>query len=70
MSRRKSLLKKRRRHSIIGFEMIRLDRSQLNHYTINYTVKSGMSCNRAVLPAEGAGFLRLEFLLLSWASQD
>src|SRR5438477_10993815 len=27
MSDRKSLLKKRRRHSIIGFEMIRLDRS-------------------------------------------
>ena len=27
MSRRKSLLKKRRRRSIIGFEMIRLDRS-------------------------------------------
>src|SRR5215472_18779907 len=27
MSRRKSLLRKRRRNSIIGFEMIRLDRS-------------------------------------------
>ena len=71
MSRRKSLLKKRRRHSIIGFEMIRLDRSAAEplhdqlYRQIRDELRSGEFYRRRVPDS-----FCLESLLLIWASQD
>jgi hypothetical protein len=66
MSERKSLLKKRRRRSIIAFEMIRLDRTagEQLYRQIRDELRSGN------LPTVRLGFLPLGLWLLTWESHD